>query len=220
MSWIDLLFAHWAVPPHVLAPWIVAPLELHTFDGSAWLGVVPFRMENVGPRGVALPRVVSAFPEINVRTYVTHRDKPGVWFFSLDATSRLAVVLGRTIFRLPYFLAHIEIRRDDDCTHYHSRRILDGGEFAAVFRTCEPLSARPGSIDEWLTERYCLYSGTPGRLIRTEVQHSRWPLHRAEATVRMNTLATRLGCELGTTPDLLHAAPRLDVISWLPERIA
>ena len=111
MSWCDLLFAHWSFEPEAIRPLVPAALELDTFEGRAWVGVVPFRMESVGPRGLGWlparwPRPRS-FAELNVRTYVRHRDRPGVWFLSLDAASRLAVEVARAGFHLPYFQAEI-----------------------------------------------------------------------------------------------------------------
>ena len=113
MRWLDLLFAHWPVPLDVLRPLIPAGLELDTFDGQAWLGVVPFRMEDVGPRFLPAPPGPGAFPELNVRTYVTRRGRGGVWFLSLDAASRLAVEGARAAFHLPYVHARMSSSVDD-----------------------------------------------------------------------------------------------------------
>jgi uncharacterized protein YqjF (DUF2071 family) len=110
MRWCDLAFLHWPVPARVLRPLIPTPLELETFDGSAWVGVVPFRMEGVRLRGVPPIPTTHAFPEINVRTYVRADERAGVWFFSLDASSRLAVRGARLLYNLPYYDADIEVR--------------------------------------------------------------------------------------------------------------
>src|SRR5262245_4554326 len=105
MSWHDLLFAHWPVPVAAMRALVPAPLEVDTFDGAAWIGVVPFRMTRVGPLWLPPIPGVSSFAELNVRTYVTRDDKPGVWFFSLDAANPLAVRTARRFFHLPYFHA-------------------------------------------------------------------------------------------------------------------
>src|SRR5262245_23161746 len=107
MRWHDLLFLHWPIAAAELRPRIPAPLAIDEHSGSAWIGVVPFRMTNVRPRGVPGLPWLSAFPELNVRTYVTHGGKPGVWFFSLDAAQRLAVIAARRRFHLPYFHARM-----------------------------------------------------------------------------------------------------------------
>ncbi|MCK6513638.1 DUF2071 domain-containing protein [Myxococcota bacterium] len=103
MSWLDLLFAHWSFPAEVIRDLLPPNITLDTYEGRAWVGVVPFRMANVGPRGLNWLPGVSAFPELNVRTYVVHEGKPGVWFFSLDAANMLAVQAARLGFHLPYY---------------------------------------------------------------------------------------------------------------------
>src|SRR5437867_5100192 len=105
MRWHDLLFLHWPVRPEIIRPLIPNGLELDTFDGAAWIGVVPFRMTGVRLRWLPPLPGISAFPELNVRTYVRVRDRPGVYFFSLDAGSRTAVAMARAWFHLPYFHA-------------------------------------------------------------------------------------------------------------------
>ena len=113
-SWHDLLFAHWPVDARVLQERLPAGLLLDTFDGQAWIGIVPFRMTNVAPRGVPPVPFVSEFLELNVRTYVTLQGKPGVFFFSLDAGRLLAVLGARAMFRLPYFAASMRVTRSGD----------------------------------------------------------------------------------------------------------
>ena len=220
MRWERLLFAHWRVPAEPLRRLLPAGLELDLLDGEAWLGVVPFVMRGVTPRGVpSLPRV-SAFAELNLRTYVVGADRPGVWFFSLDATSRLAVRAARRTFHLPYFDAAIEVSSEGAGTRYRSERIHRGapaGSLLARYRPVGPVARAPaGSAEAWLTERYCLYSATPGgRLLRGEVQHAPWPLQPAEAELERCTLADRLGVTLAGPP-LLHYADALDVVAWRP----
>ena len=138
MRWHDLAFLHWKVDPDVLRPQIPADLEIDLHNGEAWLGVVPFRMESVVPRFVPDIPWMSAFPELNVRTYVTHDNKPGVWFFSLDATNPVAVRVARSVFHLNYLDASIGLQRRDewidyrsDRTHRDTRRVQhDGAPFA------------------------------------------------------------------------------------------
>ena len=178
MRWHELLFMHWRVPVAALRPHVPATLEIETFDGSAWLGVVPFRMSGVRPRLVPPVPGLSAFPELNVRTYVvpkSTRDKPGVWFFSLDATSRLAVRGARWGFHLPYFDAHISCQvngsTNTPTVHYSSRRTHKGAPPAELDMDYRPagkaFQAEPGSLDYFLTERYCLYSAAKdGRMYR------------------------------------------------------
>lgn len=223
MSWHDLLFAHWSFAPEVVRALVPEALELDIFDGRAWVGVVPFRMESVGPRALhALPArlPMRAFPELNVRTYVRHGGKPGVWFFSLDAASRLAVWGARRFFHLPYFHAAMDVRERDGWIEYTSRRRdhrAAPGNFIGRYRPLgERLRAEAGSLEHWLTERYCLYALDPlGRVHRGEIHHVPWPLHAAEARLDANTVAKAHGLRLeaGRGP-LLHFARQLDVVAW------
>ncbi len=220
MAWENLLFAHWPVPADALRKLIPAGLELDLFAGQAWLGVVPFRMADTRLRGLPAVPGTAAFPELNVRTYVTAGGKPGVWFFSLDAGSRLAVRGARTFFHLPYFDARMTVHANDAGIHYEStrtHRAAPPAEFRATYRPIgEPRPASPGSIEHWLAERYCLYSADRrGRVWRGEIHHAPWPLQTAEASIELNTMVTPLGLELPGIPPLLHFARRLDVVAWL-----
>jgi uncharacterized protein YqjF (DUF2071 family) len=224
MSWRDLLFMHWPVDAGALRPLVPPSLGIDTFDGSAWLGVVPFGMTGVRLRFLpAVPRL-SIFPEINLRTYVTAKGKPGVWFFSLDAHSRLAVRLARATFHLPYFDAEMSCRASGDEVHYRSVRTHRGAphaEFAASYSPVgEPFDNGPGTIENFLTERYCLYSADgKGKVRRGDVHHQMWPLQPAEAEVRTLTMTQQVGLELPETEPILHFSKRLDVLAWLPRRI-
>lgn len=221
MRWCDLLFAHWAVHPAVLRQLIPKGMAIDLFNGQAYVGVVPFLMENLSPR--LLPSVpgLDAFPELNLRTYVTVNGKPGVWFFSLDAGQKLAVRIARTLFHLPYFDATFQIRRlANDEYHYHSRRAHTNAAFTAQYRPTGPIyQSQPGTLDAWLTERYCLYAANAhGRIYCGEIDHQQWPLQPAEAEIETNTLGEAFGIELVGPPATLHFAKSLDVHAWLLER--
>jgi len=222
MGWHDLLFAHWRVPVGVLRPWIPAPLSMDTFHGEAWIGVVPFRMSGVRPRWTPPFRPVSAFPELNVRTYVTHQGRPGVWFFSLDAASRIAVRLARATFHLPYFDARMEcLDEQDGGIRYASARVHRGAPaatFAATYRPIGPVFAsRIGSLEHWLTERYCLYAADArGRVYRGDVRHVPWPLQHAEATIRECDMTRCLGWQPNDEPPHLLFARNLAVTACWP----
>jgi uncharacterized protein YqjF (DUF2071 family) len=219
-SWHDLLFAHWRVEERLLRPLIPAFFDVDRFDGSAWLGVVPFTMTNVSARGVPPVPWLSAFPEINVRTYVSPRDgKRGVYFFSLDAGRLLAVLGARAMFRLPYFAASMRVTHGGEAVQYESRR-RGGPAFVARYEPAGPVfTAARGSLEAFLTERYCLYHVDPfGRPSRLEIHHDPWPLQPAQAEIRKNTMADPLGVHLEGAP-LLHFAKRLDVVAWWPRRL-
>ncbi len=121
-EWHDLLFLHWEIHVKELRRLIPSALELDTYDGKAWIAVVPFRMRGVAPRGCPKPRSISDFPEINIRTYVIKDGKPGVWFFSLDVPHRLPVWIARRFFHLPYFLSDMSVQTRNRQTLYRSTR--------------------------------------------------------------------------------------------------
>jgi uncharacterized protein YqjF (DUF2071 family) len=225
MIWHDLLFAHWPIAPDLLRAQLPAGLELDTFNGRAWLGIVPFRMSGIRPR--CLPPVpgLSAFPELNLRTYVTAGGKPGVWFFTLDATSRLAVRTARRFYHLPYCNAQILCRcAADGWINYRSYRVdplYPPAEFAARYRSLGSSAAiAQDPLASWLTARYCLYAADPGGgLWRGEIDHAPWPLESAEAVIETNTLATATSIELPASEPLLHFSRWLDVVAWTLDRI-
>jgi uncharacterized protein YqjF (DUF2071 family) len=219
-SWVDLLFAHWQIPTRELERVVPAPLLLDTYDGAAWLGVTPFEVRNLRLRPTPPLPVLSAFPEINVRTYVHFGGKPGIFFFSLDADSRLAVTAARRSYRLPYFRADMSIRRSAGRTHYQSRRSAQEWpapslEFQGTYQPVGPRCApRPGTLEHWLTERYCLYTlDQAQRVLRGEIHHPPWQLAPAQADIELNTLPEEIGQSLSAEP-LLHHAARQDVVFW------
>jgi uncharacterized protein YqjF (DUF2071 family) len=219
-SWHDLLFMHWPVPASTLRSLVPEKLELQEFEGTAWLGLVPFRMAGVMRRPWPDLPWVSAFPELNVRTYVVLDQKPGVWFLSLDASNRLAVWAARRFFHLPYYLADMALSEEADGIHYRSAR--RGAELVARYRpTSEPYFARAGSLEHWLTERYCLYAEAPdGSIWRNDVHHRPWPLQSAVASIERNTFLDLHGISIREPPALLHFAKRLDVVVWNADRAA
>jgi uncharacterized protein len=226
-SWQDLLFAHWPVPADVLRPLVPAGLTVQEFDGTSWVGVVPFRMAGVMRRPLPDAPWVSAFPELNVRLYVEAGGKPGVWFLSLDATNPLAVAVARRLFYLPYYRAQIDIKPEREGFAYRSirserRRGTGWGVFDSDYRPVSPVyQSTPGTLEYFLTERYCLYAlGPDGALYRTEVHHAPWPLQQATAELRANTLLRPHSLTVEeTAPALLHFARRIDVVIWPPERV-
>jgi uncharacterized protein len=225
MSWRDLLFMHWPVEADALRPLVPPSLSIDTFDGNAWLGVVPFDMVGVRPHFVPAVEGISNFPEINLRTYVTAEDRPGVWFFSLDAHSRLAVRLARATFHLPYFDAEMSCRASGDQVDYRSIRTHKGAppaEFVARYGPSgRPFESGPGSIESFLTERYCLYSADGRNNVRRgEIHHQMWPLQPAEVEVRTLAMTQQIGLKPPETEPILHFSKRLDVLAWLPRKIA
>lgn len=224
MRWRDLLFAHWVVDPAALRPLIPSSLVIDTFEGRAYLGVVPFGMEDVAPRGLPAVPYLSVFPEVNVRTYVRDGERSGVWFFSLDAGRRLAVEGARLGFHLPYFHARMSMVRDGDAVVYRSTRLDRRGRPAELdvrYRPTGPARpAPPGSLDRWLTDRLRLFAvDGRGRVSSASIAHAAWPLRPAEAEFRAETLSSAQGLELSGPPVHLAFADRLDVRAWWPRRV-
>ncbi len=223
-TWYDLLFAHWPVPAAALRPLVPAQLELDTYQGQAWIGVVPFGMTGIHARGLPALPGLSAFLELNVRTYVTRDGRPGVYFFSLDAANRAAVWAARRWFYLPYHYARMSLRETDGWYWYRSRRIhraVEPAEFVGRYRPVgNVFEAAPGSLDDWLTARYCLYSIDPrGRLFRGDIHHPPWPLQHAQAEIQVNTMTLPAGVRLPAVEPLLHFARKLKVLIWKPVRL-
>ncbi|MEZ5962441.1 MAG: DUF2071 domain-containing protein [Planctomycetota bacterium] len=226
MRWLDLAFLHWPVSAAVLRPLLPADLEVDERDGSAWLGVVPFRMSGVRARGLPPLPGTGAFPELNVRTYVRHRGLPGVWFFSLDAASRVAVRAARAWFRLPYFDARMQCERPhEDTVRYRSERTHTGAP-AATFHarwwaTAALASPRRGTLAAWLVERYALFTTARDGSVRVgHIHHEPWQLAPAEVEVQECEMTRGCGFELSGAPILMHAAAPVAVVAWAPRRPA
>ena len=222
-TWHDLLFAHWPIDAGILRETVPPAFDLDVFGGTGWLGIIPFHMTNVAPRGVPSLPWISEFPELNVRTYVRVGDRPGIYFFSLDAGSVLAVQTARALFNLPYYSAAMTVRPQGDDVEYDSRREDRSlaAVFSATYRAVGPsFPAVSGSLEYFLTERYCLYNlnhrGTPYRL---EIHHPPWQLQAAEAQFTRNTMAGAAGLSLPDTMPLLHFSRRQDVVAWAPSAL-
>ena len=212
--WRDLLFLHWPVPVEVLRPLIPEPLSIDTYEGVAYVGLVPFWLVGVRPSW-APERLAFRFLETNVRTY-THLDgrDPSVYFFSLEARSRVAVAVARAEFGLPYFWARMGIRRDGSRIEYRSRRILGGcPRTRALFEPGEHLGASaPGTLEHFLIERYYLHVQRGGRLWRGHVHHSAYPVQRATLLGMRDELIGAAGIPQPTEPPpLVHYVKGVDV---------
>jgi hypothetical protein len=214
-TWHDLLFLHWPVAAGVLRSLVPSPLQVQEFSGSAWVAVTPFWMSGVTPRHWPALPALSRFPELNVRTYVTLGDRPGVWFFSLDAGNRLAVWVARRRYRLPYVHARMTVHRAGGRIAYRSVR-PGGTGFEATYEPAGPPQAsEPGTLAHWLTERYCLYARRRrGGLYRAEIHHAPWPLQPATAEVRRNDMLRVHAIADDGPPLHAHYARRLDVVVW------
>jgi uncharacterized protein YqjF (DUF2071 family) len=227
--WNNLLFAHWPVPASSLTALIPEGLQVDTFQGSAWLGIMPFWMDRVKVRG--LPPILGArsFPDLSLRTYVSEErtGTPGVVCLSLDASNLLAVAAGRAVYRLPYHWAKMRMeQRTEREFSFYSRRRFAGRTVALKVRyrglgpSQKLAESRPGSLEHFLIERYCLFStNRDGQPIQANLHHSSWPLEEAEAQIEQNDLADVLGIRLPDQEPVLHYSRQLAVYVWPAELV-
>jgi uncharacterized protein len=222
-AWGKLLFMHWRIDAELLRSWIPKELEIDTYDGSAWVAIAPFTMWDVRALPPFLPAIpgLNSMHELNVRTYVYLDDVPGVWFFSLDCNSAAAVLAARTFFFLPYYDAEIDLEQEGDTIDYSLERTDDPpAEFAASWTIGETLRySHPGSLEFFLTERYCLYSERDGSLYRARIHHPPWPLQKAALSSFDSTMIEALGLPTPEGEPLLHYAEEVNVDIWPLEEV-
>src|SRR5258708_8031280 len=221
-SWGKLLFMHWRIDAEALRPLIPSKLEIDTFAGSAWIAIAPFTMWNT--RVAFLPPVpgLSAMHELNVRTYVHFGGVPGVWFFSLDCNSSTVVWGARTFFYLPYYNADIRLDKEGQTIDYSLVRTdKPAAKFHAVWTKGEPLPcAAPGSLEFFLTERYCLYSYRAGELYRSRIHHASWPLQSATLLLLTGSMIEAVGLPTPRDTPLLHYAEEIKVDIWSIRKVS
>ena len=221
-TWTDLLFVHWRVPAEMLRPLIPAEVELDQFDGTAWVGLVPFHMSGVRPWWFPAVPGVAEFHETNVRTYVVCHGEPGVWFFSLDAANSLAVRVARWRWRLNYFRAEMEIVRRGQWREYRSRRLwpvplpahtdvaVEVGNWLPNGGTQG--EAVPGTLEFFLVERYLLFTEvSAGQIARGQVHHRPYPLKTATLMRCDQTLLSAAGIPVTGSPVHVLYSPGVEV---------
>ena len=218
-TWGKLLFIHWRIDEQLLRPLIPPQLEIDTYHGSAWIAIAPFTMWDIRalpPFLLPVPGLSSAH-ELNVRTYVYLDNVPGVWFFSLDCNSSAAVFAARTFYHLPYYNADIELTEDDaGSIDYSLTRTNDPpAEFAATWKTGKRLPiSEPGSLEFFLTERYCLFSEHNDSLYEARIHHRPWPLQSAELVSLESTMIESHGLLTLKEEPHLHYCEELSVEIW------
>ena len=222
-NWGKLLFMHWVIDAELLRPLIPSQLSIDTFDGHAWIGVIPFTMWGIRASFLLPIPGASAFHELNVRTYVHFNGVPGVWFFSLDAVNRLAVWGARTFYHLPYFNAEMLLDQKGKTINYSSKRIDQRGApaaFQATWNVGEALAqSQPDSLEFFLTERYCLYSSHRDRLYRSRIFHQPWPLRCTTLDSYQSTMIESLGIAQPPKNPLLYYAESIAVDIWPLKRV-
>ena len=213
-TWRHLLFAHWPIDADLLRPHVPTSLPIDEFDGSAWLGVTPFLIEALRLRGTLPLPLVSTFPELNIRTYVTVDGKPGVCFLRLDTPSRLAIAAASAAFRLPYHHASIDLEIDEQTERVQVHASRSNGDLRIAYEPVgEVYHAEPGSLEYFLTERYRLYTvDERNRPAWADIHHEPWPLQRAATDIERNGYLPA-GLDPGDEP-IAHLAARQDVVIW------
>jgi uncharacterized protein YqjF (DUF2071 family) len=218
-DWLELLFAHWPIPVAALRPHVPPTLGIDTFDGTAWVSLVAFRLERIRHRWLPSPDFLTDSLELNFRTYVRYHGESGIYFLSIHASNPLLVGLARLATPLPYQSARMSYNRQSDSFHFDAHRPAADGKdrrFAADFRSLGQTSrAKPGSLDHWLVERYCLFvDGRRGRLLRTVVDHPPWEVQSVQAQVGANTMGDPFGMDLTTAPALAHFSMGVHAFIW------
>jgi uncharacterized protein YqjF (DUF2071 family) len=211
--WDRVLLMHWRVPAKRLRPWLPKGLSLDEHDGSAWISLVPFLMRGVRPRGLLPFGPVSDFVELNLRTYVTANDRPGVYFLRIDAGSFVSAWLGRLLSPLPYRFANMSFAPHGSGISFRSPNLtVHFGEVHAA--------AESTVCDHWLIERYCMYAAPAGRLMRAEVHHAPWPILKGRVRIQENAALASYGVKRPLHPDLLHLSPGVEIAAWSAELVS
>jgi uncharacterized protein YqjF (DUF2071 family) len=223
MRWRDLLFLHWEVSAEIIRPTLPPGIEPDLHEGRAFLGIVPFVMAGVRPAFLPAVPGISDFPELNLRTYVRDRaGVPGVWFYSLDASQRLAVAIARRFFHLPYHAARMDaVREGTGALTHRSRRRVGGAESRFAWTPGEMLPApQAGSLEHFLVERYRFYATDGARLLRGAVAHPPYPLRRAMVTTCQENLFAAAGFSpAGRGPDHVVCSDGVEVEAFGLERV-
>jgi uncharacterized protein len=222
MTWRDLLFASWRVPVEAVRPKVPAELELDTFDGSAWVTLVPMRVTDMHWRGIDPIPGMEAFRELNLRTYIKRNDKPGVYFLSIDCPAAFSDWIARHFFGVPYYEADIAAYTDGTSYHFASQRTQKDQPPAALFSRFRPVgeatSPVPGSLASFLVERYCLYFADHGEVHRGDIQNQDWKLQDADVDLDVHTVSAAVGLPLGPKPDHVVFVSRTDTLICPPVR--
>lgn len=217
-TWEDLVFIHYPIQKERIEQHIPSPLEVDTFDGVAWIGVVPFWMKNIRMHGLPPIPFASSFLELNVRTYVTYQNKKGVYFFSLDANHLPAVMMARTFFSLPYLHAHIRFSRFGDSMDFKSVRKHQGFPNTCFEASYKPTSssfiAKKGSLEEWLVERYNLLLVKKNQVYIGHIHHQPWELQHADIEIKTNDLLPFLPSSIQNEKPLVHYSKYLRAFAW------
>lgn len=219
-KWEHLLFMHWPVREDLIKNHLPPGLELDTYDGNAWISIIPFKVSAMRLRKMPKLPYFGCFLELNVRTYVKKDKKAGVYFFSLD-TSKLLAAAGGRIATLSYYYAKMNMKKERDQIIFSSvRKGKSTSGFKASYRpAADPFHPEKESLDYWLMERYFLYSYRYGKLFRGDIHHRKWEVQKAEADVKKQTMTAFLGEKTSYTKPLFHYARSKQALFWMVKPI-
>jgi uncharacterized protein YqjF (DUF2071 family) len=212
-QWRSLTYLHWPVDPALVRSKLPAGLEPDTFDGMAWVGLVPFWMVDIAAPPMPPVPYLGTFPETNIRTYVQGPEGPGVWFHSLDITRVVPVVVARLSYRLPYLWAKMSITQEAERIGYEARRRWPGPRGArskVVVDVGDPI-VQPSSFDHYLSARWGLYTMLGRRLAHAKVEHEPWPLYEAAAVEVVDEFMQAAGYPAPTAPPHVRYSPGVSV---------
>jgi len=221
-KWENLLFLHWPVDPALLRPLIPEALEIDTFDGRAWLGITPFHLSDLRPPLLPALPGLSAFTEMNVRTYVLHNGKPGIWFFSLDASKLLPAAAARIFFMLPYFKASMKFEQNHPLFNFSMTRSgATDVEFKASWQVGVRLRAPDvESLAFFLVERYCAFAVEGSRVFQIRIYHHPWILDEALVKIESSNAISALGLPEPATEPIVHFSESIEAEIWAPAQVA
>ncbi|QCR31282.1 YqjF family protein [Lysinibacillus sp. SGAir0095] len=219
-TWSDVLFAHYPVSRKVLEMLVPTELKVDTFYQTGWVTIVPYLTSSMHLRGLPPVPGMAPYPGFNIRTYVTMNGKPGVYFFSLTAANFLAAYSAKTFFRLPYLYMDMKYKRVKDLVVFESEK-KSGLQLLCNYKSISaPSHTDNGSLEEWLVERYCVYTiSKKGVPLRADILHEPWLLEKAEAEFHQNTLLSTLNIKQGNEKPILHYARKAVVRFWPIARV-
>jgi len=214
-EWNNALFLHWKIPTKELMKLIPKEISVDTFNGESWISLVAFKMERIRPRNLPSVSMISDFYEINIRTYVTKDDKPGVYFLSIEAEKEISCFIAKLLSGLPYTKTSMQFQSNGNSPMYYSINTNKGFQLKANFTIGESIRDK-SVLDNWLTERYCLYLEKDQKVFRYETHHKPWDLN----VVKISKLKTnyRIGnISLNEKPALTHFSTGVKVVAWSRE---
>jgi hypothetical protein len=216
-EWNNALFLHWRIDISELQKLTPSNLVIDKFEGESWISIVAFTMEKIRPRYLPAISVISNFDEINVRTYLTHENKPGVFFLNIEAQKLTSTFIAKLLSGLPYEKSEIERGEIGNTKYFKSCNKNKNFKLDVKFVVGQELTNK-STLDKWLTERYCLYLKSKNETYRYEIQHKPWKLFQAE-TIALTTNYTFGNITLNRKPDLIHYSKGVKVLAWDKEKI-